>query len=96
MTRRTLVIRRNGCLLEPRAAQRLLERLVAEPGVEAVRVEAAPLCVTLRVDPALAQEGALRGLVHAQPIEHGAGLGPVSRQAPGRPSLPSLLTRAFA
>jgi hypothetical protein len=69
MPRHTLVVRRNGELSQPREVLRLLERLAEQPGVESVRVEATPLRVVLRVVPELADESALRALVHAQQVE---------------------------
>jgi hypothetical protein len=59
---RTLILRRpsNG---QSKEAERLSARLVAQPGVEWVRIDTMPFCVTLRVDPALADQPALRAMV---------------------------------
>jgi hypothetical protein len=89
MARHTLVVRRNGELSQPRAVRLLLERLAEQPGVESVRVEAAPLCVVLRVVPELADEAALRALVYAQHVELESRV--VARPRPPVPARPPSL-----
>jgi hypothetical protein len=84
MNRRTLVIRRNADLHSAGDARRLLDRLMGQPGVESVRIEALPLRVTLRLVTELADEASLRAIVDAQPL--GVLLrGPDSAQPGDRP-----------
>lgn len=86
MASRTLVLRRNGALRGGAEAGRLLDRLVAQPGVESVRIEALPLRVTLRVVAELADEAELSAIVKAQPLDRAD-----HAQAPTRPLDPPWL-----
>ena len=69
MASRTLVVRRNGALRGAGEAGRLLDLLVAQPGVESVRIEAMPVRVTLCLVAELADEVRLSAIVKAQPLE---------------------------
>ena len=72
MAHRTLVLRPQAAVGETDAAERLSARLLAEPGVLSVRIDTLPFCVSLRYDPEVADEAALRARVLYDGLYDGA------------------------
>jgi hypothetical protein len=90
MAHRTLVLRPQPPLGENDAAQRLVMRLTAEPGVLSVRIDTLPFCVSLRYDPEVADEAALRARVLYDGMEVGGSESALRMQV----ALGSLLPKA--
>ena len=63
MAPRSLVLRPQPAVGQTDAAERLSARLIAEPGVLSVRIDTLPFCVSLRYDPDVTHEAALRARV---------------------------------
>jgi len=71
MAHRTLVLRPQSAVAQADAPERLFARLSTEPGVLSVCVDTLPFCVSLRYDPQVADEAALRARVLYDAVSDG-------------------------